>query len=329
MRTSFRYWLVPLVAAALAVSSGGAARAAEDRGMDEKVYSTLIHIINDGVDLYNARDYAGCYRLWQGSLKTLRPLLEHHEAWQKQIDAALAGAEGQPRLAERDWVLRRAMDKILDDIHPAPKTEAGPARGAPRSPGGTGVPPGGGTRPPGTVERPGGATRTTTLWDRLGGAKGVGQVIDEIVAVVGKDPKVDFTRGGKYKLNPEQMAKFRQEMIDWVSSKTGGPLPPTGETMKKAHKGMDITDAQFDAFLADVRGVLAKHNLRPEDEKAVLNALEATRKNIVQPPAEKTRPEEKKEEKKPEEKKSGAAKERTKPEEKKSSSKDEKKPGAK
>jgi hemoglobin len=149
-----------------------------------------------------------------------------------------------------------------------------------------------------------------TLWDRLGGQQGVGQVIDEIVAVAGKDKKVDFDRGGKVKLTPADLVKFRQEMIDWVSSKTGGPLKYTGETMKQAHKGMGITDAQFDAFVADVRGVLAKHNLRPDDEKAVLDTLEATRKDIVETKSgEEPKPEKKQEDKKP-----GESKEEKKPE---------------
>lgn len=297
MGTALRSWLVPL-AVAVAVGLGGAARAADppreghEGSPDEKVYHLLRDVINQGVELYDARDYAGCYHLWEGSLKTLRPFCEHRKEWQKAIDDAFADAQNQPLMWQRDWALRRAMDRIRDDIHP-------PKRAEMRTSPPPGTRPGAGTGTGGGARSPGG-TRTATLWDRLGGEPGVGRVIDEIVAVAGKDPKVDFARGGRFQPTPGDLAKFRQEMIAWVSSKTGGPLPYTGESMKQAHKGMGITDPQFDAFVADVRGVLAKHNLRPDDEKAVLDALEATRPDIVE---KKSGEEPKAKEKKPEEKK--------------------------
>ena len=40
-----------------------------------------------------------------------------------------------------------------------------------------------------------------TLWDRLGGEAGVSKVVDDFVAAAATDPKVDFSRGGKYKLD--------------------------------------------------------------------------------------------------------------------------------
>jgi hemoglobin len=295
MRSVLRWGLAPLAACVLALGLVGPGRAADEphsghgKGADQMVYDLLLDITNEGVDLYNSGDYRGCYYLWVGSLKTLRPALEHHEEWQKVIDAALAEAQRTPQMPDRDWALRRAMDKIRDEIHPPKKGETAAETPAPRGTGArstTGEPP-----------------KATTLWDRLGGEKGVSKVIDDFTTVAASDRRVDFTRGGKYKPTPEDIAKFKKEMVAWVSSKTGGPLKYLGENMKKAHEGMKITDAQFDALVEDLGDVLAKNGVKGEDEHAILQAVEATRKDIVQ---KKTG--EEPEEKKPEEKKDGEKK---------------------
>ena len=328
MRSLVRWWLAPLAAGVLALGLGGPGRAADephsghDKAADQKLYDLLRDMINEGADLYNRGDYAGCYHLWEGSLRTLAPFLEHHPDWQKAIDGALAEARGMPAMWERAWVLRRAMDKIRDDIHPPKTGEAAPATpgGAAPRPTGTEPPATRGPRPADT-EPP----KATTLWDRLGGEKGVAKVVDDLVDVASKDPRVDFTRGGKYQLSKDDLAKFKQEMVDWVSSKTGGPLKYKGESMKKAHEGMKITGDQFDALAEDLKTVLEKDGVKGGDEKAVLGAVEATRKDIVEKKADEEpekKPEEKKPEKKPEEKKNGETKSgEKKPEEKKSDEK--------
>jgi hemoglobin len=324
MRTLVRWWLAPLAAGVLALGLVGPGRAADephsahDKAADQKLYDLLRDMINEGADLYNRGDYAGCYHLWEGSLRTLSPFLDQRADWQKSIDGALAEARGMPGMWERAWVLRRTMDKIRDDIHPPKKGEAAPAGPAATQPP-VATPPA--TRGP--APRPAGTEppKATTLWDRLGGEKGVAKVVDDLVDVASKDPKVDFTRGGKFQPTKDELAKFKRRMVEWVSSKTGGPLKYDGEDMKKAHEGMKITDAQFDALAEDLKTVLEKNGVKGEDEHAVLGAVEATRKDIVEKKGDEE-PEKKPEEKKPGESKSGEKK----PEEKKS---DEKKPDEK
>ena len=121
-----------------------------------------------------------------------------------------------------------------------------------------------------------------TLWDRLGGEAGVSKVVDDFVAAAATDPKVDFTRGGKFKLDDAGVAHLKMEVIHFVSSATGGPFEYKGKSMKDAHKGIGITDAQFDAAAADLKAALVKNGVKADDVKAVLGAVETTRKDIVE-----------------------------------------------
>src|SRR5208282_4559731 len=46
--------------------------------LERQLYEVLKSVINEGADLYNKQgDHAGCYRLYQGSLLTVQPLLSH------------------------------------------------------------------------------------------------------------------------------------------------------------------------------------------------------------------------------------------------------------
>src|SRR5207237_7954871 len=116
------------------------------------------------------------------------------------------------------------------------------------------------------------------LWERLGGVDNVKKVIDDFVATAATDPKVDFFRNGKYK---PDVPTLKGQLVEFVSVATGGPLKYTGRPMKELHKGMGITDAQFNAAAGHLKAALEKNGAKPDDVKAGLTAVEGTLKDIV------------------------------------------------
>jgi truncated hemoglobin YjbI len=147
---------------------------------------------------------------------------------------------------------------------------------------------------------------TKTLWDRLGGEKNVAKVVDDFVNTAGKDPKVNFWRDPTRVPSKQEVADLKTKLVEFVSSATGGPLQYEGKSMKEAHKGMKITNEEFDAAAKDLKDALVKNGAKAEDVDAVMKAVDGTRKEIVEAkePEEKTKPEEKKtEEKKTDDKK--------------------------
>jgi len=259
--------------------TGQPAGGSDTKELDERIYKVLRDVINTGAELYNKpnNDAKSCYRIYQGSLLTLKPLLAHRPGLQKAIEDAFANADREPSVAERAFVLRATIDRIRDET--------------------------GGKKE---------AAKKETLWDRLGGEKNVRKVVEDFMDLEHTDPKVDFFRGGKRKLNDEQLADLKQKIVEFVSQAAGGPLKYTGKTMKAAHEGMAITDAQFDALVADLKTALDKNGAKPADRDAVLSAVEGTRKDVVEEKKEGSKKEEKvppkKEGGKPEPKKEGEEK---------------------
>jgi hemoglobin len=261
--------------------------AKSQKTFEKQVRALLPRVINTGADLFNEGDRAGCYRLYQGSLLTLRPLLEQHPDLQKAIDAALADADQQRSVGGRAFALRSALDKIRDQF----KTADG-ARSPSEKPsgkplikeGGTGTrpPEKGAGKPAGSPADKAAQKLSPTLWDRLGGEQNVRKVVDDLVALAAKDTRVNFDRKGKYKLDDVKVADLKAQIVDFISSASGGPLAYTGKSMKEVHKGMGITTAEFEALAADLKKALEQNGAKPPDVQAVLKAVEGTRKDIVE-----------------------------------------------
>ena len=79
----------------------GCPKPPEGKAYDKLVVDTLRDVHNKGADLYNeAKDFVGAYRIYQGALLTVRPLLGFHQPGvQKAIDTGLAEAEKESNLA--------------------------------------------------------------------------------------------------------------------------------------------------------------------------------------------------------------------------------------
>src|SRR4051812_33194254 len=120
-----RWWAFAVLAGALTaatLSTPGNAPA-DDKPLDRKDLDAAIHrmlrtVINQGADLYNNGDWAGCYRLYEGTLLGIQPLLDHRPELQKAIDTAVVEAARSPQIGDRAFVLRKAIDRVRKDTGP-------------------------------------------------------------------------------------------------------------------------------------------------------------------------------------------------------------------
>jgi hypothetical protein len=129
MRALFRWWPPVLAAAVLVLALASRFWADEpdnkandtqnNKALEQKLYTLTRTIINTGADIANrAGDSNGCYRFYQGSLMTLRGLLDSHPELQKVIDDAMASAGRTGSLWSRGLILNRALFQIRAKVKP-------------------------------------------------------------------------------------------------------------------------------------------------------------------------------------------------------------------
>jgi len=121
------------------------------------------------------------------------------------------------------------------------------------------------------------AKREPSLYQRLGGREGIALLVDDFVANVVADDRINARFKG---LSPPAMFKFKSNFSDQVCEATGGPCAYLGRDMKVAHKGMNIREAEWNATVEALVKALNKRQLS-EKEKSELLALLGSMKNDI------------------------------------------------
>lgn len=121
IQTTRRWQAGTLAFGALLLAFGGSISAQEKKPYEKHDASALNNslrdVINTGARMFNEQgDHAGCYRLFQGSLLSVRPFLAAD--LQKRIDQGIARADQLPTYADRAFELRRVLDEIRASTKP-------------------------------------------------------------------------------------------------------------------------------------------------------------------------------------------------------------------
>ena len=126
------------------------------------------------------------------------------------------------------------------------------------------------------------AVATNSLWDRLGGEATLRKVVDEFVTLATRDPKVNYTRNGRFPLDDQALADAKRTALEIISMGAGGPYLYSGRTIREIHEGMKITDAEFDAIVADFKTAIDRSGADPADIAAAMEQVYHTRSEIVE-----------------------------------------------
>ena len=120
------------------------------------------------------------------------------------------------------------------------------------------------------------------LWDALGGEKVLAKVVDRFVELVTKDPKVNYTRDGRYPINDKTLTYSKRAALEFISAATGGPHSYSGKSIREIHQGMRISNQEFNAATADFQQALEENGVSPELVQAAIGMVNATRSHIVE-----------------------------------------------
>jgi hemoglobin len=108
-----------------------------------------------------------------------------------------------------------------------------------------------------------------SLYERLGGAKGISALVDDIVDAHMVHPAIK-ARFLPLQEKPERLKEVKQHLCHFIGAGTGGPEQYTGKSMPEAHRGMNISEAEYMAALDDIMLVLERHGIDEQTRKDVL-----------------------------------------------------------
>lgn len=114
-----------------------------------------------------------------------------------------------------------------------------------------------------------------SLYDRLGGKDAISAVVDEFVANVAADTRINAMFANA------DIKRLKTMLVDQICKETGGPCTYTGKNMKDAHTGMNIKEADFNALVDDLVKALDKFNVPEKEKSELLTALGSMKPDIV------------------------------------------------
>ena len=123
------------------------------------------------------------------------------------------------------------------------------------------------------------APKTPSLYTRLGGYNAIAAVTDDFIGRLAADKQVSRFFVGH---SQDSLMKIRQHVVEFLCNATGGPCVYMGRDMKTSHKGMGITESDWDLSVKALVATLDKFKV-PEKEKAeVLAAVGPLKAQIVE-----------------------------------------------
>ena len=130
-----------------------------------------------------------------------------------------------------------------------------------------------------------GPTRTasaqsgSSLYKRLGGYDALAAVTDEFIGRLATDKTV-----GRFFVGASDNSKMRirQLVVDQLCAATGGPCVYIGRDMKTVHKGLGITEEDWNIAVKHLLATLTKFKVPENLQKEVATAVSGLKADIVE-----------------------------------------------
>ena len=118
-----------------------------------------------------------------------------------------------------------------------------------------------------------------TLYERLGGYDAISAVVNDLLPRLESDSQLGrfWEHRGEDGINRE-----KQLLIDFLCANAGGPLLYTGRDNKTSHRGMGISDSDWEKFIAHLNATLDNFQLPAQERSDVIAFIESTRADIVE-----------------------------------------------
>ena len=122
------------------------------------------------------------------------------------------------------------------------------------------------------------ADQGPSLYKRLNGREGIALVVGDFVTNMAGDARVSE----RFKaMKPADVEKLKSHLSDQICDATGGPCSYVGRDMKTTHKGMGISDTDFNALVEDLVKSLDKFKVPEKEKGELLGVLGPMKPSIV------------------------------------------------
>jgi hemoglobin len=118
-----------------------------------------------------------------------------------------------------------------------------------------------------------------TLYERLGGYDAITAVANDLLPRLRADSQLGrfWTHRGE-----DGVMREKQLLIDFLCANAGGPMYYRGRDMLLCHRGMRISESDWNVFLGHAAATLAKFQVPEPEQREVVAFVQSLKKDIVE-----------------------------------------------
>lgn len=120
---------------------------------------------------------------------------------------------------------------------------------------------------------------TKTLYERLGGYNAIAAVANDLLPRLRAD-----TQLGRFwaHCGEDGIMREKQLLIDFLCASAGGPMYYRGRDMALTHRGVRISDSDWNVFLGHAAATLAKFQVPEAEQRDVVAFVQSLRNDCVE-----------------------------------------------
>ena len=120
---------------------------------------------------------------------------------------------------------------------------------------------------------------TGTLYERLGGYNAIAAVANDLLSRLRADPQLGrfWAHRGE-----DGIMREKQLLIDFLCASAGGPMYYRGRDMALTHRGMRISNSDWEVFLGHAATTLAKFQVPEAEQRDVVAFVQSLKKEMVE-----------------------------------------------
>lgn len=123
------------------------------------------------------------------------------------------------------------------------------------------------------------ASGTATLYERLGGYDAIAAATNDLLGRLFSDPRLGVYWKGK---GEDGKKRDIQLIINYMVAEAGGPMYYVGREMKLTHKGLGITEGDWEIFMRHARATLQKFEVPARETDEVLAFFTGLKADVVE-----------------------------------------------
>jgi hemoglobin len=119
------------------------------------------------------------------------------------------------------------------------------------------------------------AAAKDALYRDLGGTEGITKVVEVFLQRINADARINTL------FRNTDHNDLQRLVIEQLCEATGGPCKYSGRSMEEAHSGLNLTDADFKAFVEDLVGAMNQLKVPKGNQQKLLALLGPMKPQVV------------------------------------------------